>query len=155
MGFFKSYFAPGHSKEEEKKGSGKKAAGKATQGALAAGSVPGVATPTSTYASRPPSIQSRRASGDPTGDFRNQQRESLLDVKTDVMCNWLYQRQLERQYATGMLPGEGVVLKKGKGDYACCPPQLRDMPNSLHDMAMALNVRVGFQPRTKTHNVLC
>lgn len=41
-----------------------------------------------------------------------------------------------------MLPGEGVVLKKGKNNYTCCPPQLRDIPYGLYDMAMELNVRV-------------
>lgn len=58
------------------------------------------------------------------------------------MCSWLYQRQMEKQYVTGLLPGEGVVIKKGKNNYACCPPQLRDAPGNLHDMAMELNVRV-------------
>ncbi|ORY65012.1 glycosyl transferase family group 2-domain-containing protein [Pseudomassariella vexata] len=95
----------------------------------------------------------RRASFYPTGDFRNHQ-ESLLDVKADVMCSWLYQQQLEKQYATGMLPGEGVVLKKAKGNYSCCPPQLQEMPNSLYDMAMELNVRCAMTVNTRVINVI-
>ncbi|KAI1773548.1 glycosyl transferase family group 2-domain-containing protein [Hypoxylon cercidicola] len=106
---------------------------------------------------RPASL-SRHASAYPSslyprGDFRND-HESLINVKADVMCSWLYQQQLERQYATGILPGEGVVLKKGKNNYACCPPQLRDIPNSLHDMAMQLNVRCAMTVNTRVINVI-
>jgi hypothetical protein len=159
----KSYFAPGKaSKDEQKKGHGKKAS-KADNTTVmmnltpsgrtsppvagptpVPGSTPGVLTPGShatPYGSRPASVISRRSMY-PAGDFRNSRRESLLDVKTDVMCNWLYQQQLEKQYVTGMLPGEGVVIKKGKNNYASCPPQLRELPGSLYEMAMELNVRV-------------
>lgn len=103
--------------------------------------------------SRPGSLYSRRSIY-PAGDFRNTARDSLLDVKTDVMCSWLYQRQMEKQYVTGMLPGEGVVIKKGRNNYACCPPQLRDLPGNLHDMAMQLNVRCAMTVNTRIVNVI-
>ncbi|KAI5922713.1 glycosyl transferase family group 2-domain-containing protein [Camillea tinctor] len=169
MSFLKSYFAPGQSKDEGEKGHSKKAskdmaesilmepgplaraALKAPEPSLALGSFPGTATPTSPIGSRPASLYP--ASIFPNGDFRNA-RESLLDVKSDVMCSWLYQQQLERQYATGMLPGEGVVLKKGKNNYSCCPPQLRDIPNSLYEMAMELNVRCAMTVNTRVINVI-
>ncbi|KAL7623408.1 hypothetical protein AAE478_007090 [Parahypoxylon ruwenzoriense] len=89
----------------------------------------------------------------PVGDFRNA-RENIVDVKADVVCSWLYQQQLERQYATGMLPGEGVILKKGKNNYACCPPQLREIPNGLFDMSMELNVRCAMTVNTRVINVI-
>lgn len=148
MGFLKSYFAPGKSKDEGEKGHSKKPSEAISENSLkndgAIGRTAPVATPnfsipTTPMGSRPPS--SYRGSLYPSGDFRNA-RESLLDVKADVMCSWLYQQQLERQYATGILPGEGVVLKKGRNDYACCPAQLQDMRYSLYDMVMELNVRV-------------
>jgi hypothetical protein len=149
MGFLKSYFAPGKGKEEGEKGHSKKPSEAVSEASLKhVGAVTGRTAPAATpnfsiaatpIGSRPPS--SYRASLYPSGDFRNA-RESLLDVKADVMCSWLYQQQLERQYATGILPGEGVVLKKGRNDYACCPPQLQEMKYSLYDMAMELNVRV-------------
>ncbi|KAI3322452.1 glycosyl transferase family group 2-domain-containing protein [Xylariaceae sp. AK1471] len=162
MGFLKSYFAPGKSKDEGEKGHSKKPseavsetslkrlgdAGRTAPAATPNFSIPGAATP---IGSRPPS--SYRASLYPSGDFRNA-RESLLDVKADVMCSWLYQQQLERQYATGVLPGEGVVLKKGRNDYACCPPQLQDMKYSLYDMAMELNVRCAMTVNTRVINVI-
>ncbi|KAK6192882.1 hypothetical protein LQW54_013018 [Pestalotiopsis sp. IQ-011] len=120
------------------------------------GSTPDLLTPSGVgtpNGSRPGSIYSRRALY-PPGDFRNTARESLLDVKTDVMCSWLYQRQMEKQYVTGLLPGEGVVIKKGKNNYACCPPQLRDAPGNLHDMAMELNVRCAMTVNTRVVNVI-
>ncbi|KAI0164495.1 glycosyl transferase family group 2-domain-containing protein [Hypoxylon sp. FL1284] len=130
MSFIKSYFAPGRAKDEED------VLGKtAEHPTVAEGNIQG---PTSIY---------------PRGDFRNAQ-ESLLDVKGDVMCSWLYQQQLERQYATGILPGEGVVLKKGKNNYACCPAYLQDVPNNLHDMAMQLNVRCAMTVNTRVINVI-
>lgn len=146
MSFLKSYFAPGKGKNEEEKGHGKKVSEVSGTGMkqLGAGRAAPMATPNfsipgTPMESRPGS--SHRGSLYPTGDFRNA-RESLIDVKADVMCSWLYQQQLERQYATGILPGEGVVLKKGRNNYACCPPHLQEMKYSLYDMAMELNVRV-------------
>lgn len=159
MSFLKSYFAPGQGKNEgEKKGSkdskghGKKVS-EVSETSLKHLSAEKAAAPAATpnyslsgtpmsrtpMGSRPGS--SYRSSLYPTGDFRNA-RESLIDVKADVMCSWLYQQQLERQYATGILPGEGVVLKKARNSYACCPPQLQEMKYSLYDMAAELNVRV-------------
>lgn len=152
----KSYFAPGQKNEDEKKGHDKKPLGTvdlktlppaklgAAQGAPAPTPMSGLTTPKSPYGSRPGSLYSNhRASYFPQGDFRNN-ADNLADVKADVMCSWLYQSQLERQFATGMLPGEGVVLKKGKNNFACCPPQLRDIRNGLYESAMELNVRVSY-----------
>ncbi|KAI1841178.1 hypothetical protein JX266_012645 [Neoarthrinium moseri] len=172
MGFLKSYLAPGRAKKEEEKQGHKKNSGaqdetnmkdmtsaskktaQYSRGTPVAGSTPGVITPSSQYGSRPASVYSRRTSLYPQGDFRNSARDSLLDVKADVMCNWLYQQQLEKQYATGMLPGEGAVIKKGRNDYACCPPLLRNMQGSLFEMAMELNVRCAMTVNTRVINVI-
>ncbi|KAI1333718.1 glycosyl transferase family group 2-domain-containing protein [Xylariaceae sp. FL0016] len=160
---FKSYFAPGHVKEEGEKKHGKKTSEVVSETSLQnlhppasallrapeatpMTSIPGSATPRSLDNSRPASLY-------PVGDFRHA-RETLLDVKADVMSSWLHQQQLERQYATGILPGEGVVVKKGKNNYACCPPQLRDMPYGLYDMCMELNVRCAMTVNTRVINVI-
>ncbi|KAI1363724.1 glycosyl transferase family group 2-domain-containing protein [Xylaria arbuscula] len=158
MSFLKSYFAPGKGQDGgEKKGHDKKPAPitEASVHHLSAGGAAPLPTPNFSMPGTPARslMGSRPASLYPTGDFRNA-RESLLDVKSDVMCSWLYQQQLERQYATGILPGEGVVLKKGRNNYACCPPQLRDMQNSLYDMAMELNVRCAMTVNTRIINVI-
>ncbi|KAI0206843.1 glycosyl transferase family group 2-domain-containing protein [Astrocystis sublimbata] len=162
MGFLKSYFAPGKDKKEEEKssnnGKGKVSEVRETSmkqigaGRPAVPSYPPLTTPNYSIPGSP--MGSRPASIYPTGDFRNGPRESLLDVKADVMCSWLYQQQLERQYATGILPGEGVVLKKGRNNYACCPPQLQDMKYSLYDMAMELNVKCAMTINTRVINVI-
>ncbi|KAI3342225.1 glycosyl transferase family group 2-domain-containing protein [Ustulina deusta] len=161
MSFLKSYFAPGKGgkgKDEGQKGHGKKPSEVSETGLKHPGaegspplptpnfSIPGTPMFRTPMGSRPVSVY-------PTGDFRNA-RESLIDVKADVMCSWLYQQQLERQYATGILPGEGVVLKKGRNSYACCPPQLQEMKYSLYDMAMELNVRCAMTVNTRVINVI-
>ncbi|KAK7931686.1 Glucans biosynthesis glucosyltransferase H [Apiospora marii] len=162
----KSYFAPGQKKEDEKTGHDKKPPGTvdlktlppaklgSAQGAPAPTPMSGLTTPKSPYGSRPGSLYSNhRASYFPQGDFRNN-ADNLADVKADVMCSWLYQSQLERQFATGMLPGEGVVLKKGKNNFACCPPQLRDIRNGLYESAMELNVRCAMTVNTRVIGVI-
>ncbi len=88
----------------------------------------------SRFSSRPSSIY-------PAGDFRNATRQSILDIKSDVMVNWLHQQQLERLW--GMENGrEGIVLKKSKGDFTCSPPALRS--NLFFNQVVAMNVRVSF-----------
>ena len=121
------------------------AAETATTGLPQAGLTTPASGPTSlgdpaSLASRPDSLRSSSLLY-PAGDFRND-AESAGDVRAEVVCNYMYQRQLERGYTTGLLPTEGVVLKKGKNDYTCCPPDLRQYQYSLYDMTMELNVRV-------------
>src|SRR3954470_16893561 len=65
---------------------------------------------------------SRPTSTYPEGDFRNGPRESVLDIKSDVMVSYLHQQQLEKMSANGA-PGEGVILKKSKGNFTCFPTQ--------------------------------
>ncbi|KAI0842476.1 glycosyl transferase family group 2-domain-containing protein [Hypoxylon sp. FL0890] len=163
MGFLRSYFTPGHAKGKGDNAHGEKPAetpretgqdeprSNAPTSTPTTALAPGIVAPRSPYISRAASANT--SSIFPTGDFRNA-RESIINVKSDVVCSWLYQQQLERQYATGMLPGEGVVLKKGKNDYACCPPQLRDIPNGLYDMSMVLNVRCAMTVNTRIINVI-
>ncbi|KAI0144157.1 glycosyl transferase family group 2-domain-containing protein [Hypoxylon sp. NC0597] len=163
MRFLRSYLTPGQAKGEGQNSHNKKPAKgpnetvqdnpgpNAPLSTPTAALSPGVATPRGPYASRAGSINA--SSIFPAGDFRNA-RESILNVKSDVVCSWLYQQQLERQYATGMLPGEGVILKKGKNDYTCCPPHLRDIPNGLYDMSMELNVRCAMTVNTRVINVI-
>lgn len=83
----------------------------------------------------------RPSSKFPYGDFRNTPRQSLLDLKADVMVNWLEQIQLEMLWSTGM-PGEGVVLKKGRNDFTCAPKKLRSA-STFFDQVVAMNVRVS------------
>ena len=67
---------------------------------------------------------------------------SIVDVKNDMMVNWLYEQQLRKQYASGLDQVEGVVLKKARGDFTCFPPELQADPTGLFAMVVKMNVRV-------------
>ncbi|KAH7026412.1 glycosyl transferase family group 2-domain-containing protein [Microdochium trichocladiopsis] len=163
---FKSYFTPGRAAAQEngkeqnekkdtktKKNKKSKSSDAKTKGSSGnddpsdghLGTTVSYTPGTSTPRSHP---GSRRAS------FLAGDADSQMDVRADIMCNWLYQQQLEKQYATGMIPGEGVVVKKSRDSYACYPPQLADMPGSLYDMSMALNVRCAMTVNTRVISVI-
>lgn len=92
---------------------------------------PGNATP---WGSRPASIY-------PVGDFRNSQSENINEIKCDVMVNWLYQQQMERLWTAGG-HDEGVVLKRSKAQYTCCPADIIEEPYGFFKAVETLNVRV-------------
>lgn len=77
----------------------------------------------------------------PVGDFRNATAEELLDIKSEVMVNWLYQQQMEMLWTAGNAD-EGIMLKKARGEYACCPSDIVDERNGFFEAIEALNVRV-------------
>lgn len=93
----------------------------------------GFQTPAGGRLSRPASIY-------PVGDFRNSPRESVLDIKSDVMVTWLHSQQLERMWGHEN-DNEGVVLKKQRGDFTCSPATLRG--SIFFDQVMAMNVKVS------------
>lgn len=95
---------------------------------------------TSTPGSCP--LTSRPSSIFPDGDFRNAPLENVLHIKADVMVSWLHQQQVEKLWSTS-LPGEGVILKKARDSFTCCPPSLRNEENGLFDYVAAMNVRVS------------
>ena len=84
--------------------------------------------------SRPPSIY-------PNGDFRNSTLGEINDIKCDVMVNYLHQQQLELMWSAGGMD-EGVILKKARNNFTCCPPELANQQGDLYDMICELNVRV-------------
>jgi hypothetical protein len=96
----------------------------------------GIATPRS-YVSRAPSTY-------PEGDFRNGGMDDIIEIKCDVMVNWLHQQQLELMWTTGA-PGEGVVLKKTRDAFTSCPYELSSERGDLFDAVRRLNVRVCLQ----------
>jgi len=98
---------------------------------------PGSATPGNgtPYGSRPVSLY-------PVGDFRNSQSEDINEIKCDVMVNWLYQQQMERLWTAGG-HDEGVVLKKSRAAYTCCPADIVEEPYGFFKAIETLNVRVS------------
>jgi hypothetical protein len=77
----------------------------------------------------------------PTGDFRNNTSGQIMDLKADVMANWLHHRQQERMWTYGSWD-EGVILKKARDDYVCCPSNLLRNRNGFYDCVKKLNVKV-------------
>lgn len=92
----------------------------------------GAATP---FGSRPASVF-------PEGDFRNHAKEEILDIKCDMMVNNLYQQQMELLWTAGG-HDEGILLKKSRGKYACCPSDLESEPVGFFKAVETLNVRVS------------
>lgn len=82
-----------------------------------------------------------RTSPYPAGDFRNSSIPDINDMKTEIMCNYLHQQQLKKMWSNGSLE-EGVLLKKSRGEYTCCPSDLRLQRHGLFDAVKILNVRV-------------
>ena len=129
MGLFKSYLKP-HKKAEEAEPAKPMEMSTAVSTPLG---VSGSGTPRYSL-SRPTSLY-------PTGDFRNSAMDDIKDIKADVMINWLHQQQLEKMWANGG-QSEGVILKKSRDDYTCCPPELAQYTGDFFDAVRALNVRV-------------
>lgn len=67
------------------------------------------------------------------------------EIKHEVMVNYLYQQQCSHLWV-GELAGEaeGVLLRKQRGYYMACPPQLAVSP--LATSCAALNVQVRLIP---------
>jgi hypothetical protein len=120
-----------------------------TPGFNTPGLTSGAATPTW---SRPGSIY-------PPGEYRNSHADDINEIKCDVMVNWLYQQQMERLWTAGGLD-EGVVLKKSRGAYTCCPGDIVEEPYGFFKAVETLNVRVSirtlqllrYQARRKADN---
>ncbi|KAK4157392.1 glycosyl transferase family group 2-domain-containing protein [Chaetomidium leptoderma] len=88
--------------------------------------------PTPRYGSRPQSISGRSMKS--TGS-------SVLDeIKHEVMVNYLYQQQCSHLWVSdGSGEIEGVLLRKARGQYMACPPQLGNSP--FAQACAALNVQ--------------
>ncbi len=84
----------------------------------------------------------------PVGDQRNTDSVALNEIRNDMMVNSLHEQQLRKQYANPYELTEGVVLKKGRGSFTCCPAQMATIPNSLYAMVMQMNVRCAMTVNT-------
>lgn len=72
------------------------------------------------------------------------------DIKHEVMVNYLYQQQCSRLWVSdGSGEVEGVLLRKVRGQYLACPPQLADSPFAM--ACTTLNVPVGTFPLFPNH----
>ncbi|KAF2186273.1 hypothetical protein K469DRAFT_573231 [Zopfia rhizophila CBS 207.26] len=72
----------------------------------------------------------------------------MTDIKCELMVNFLHSKQEERIWTLGE-PGEGVMLKKSKGRYACCPVELQSDNSNFYDMVAQMNVRAAMTVNTR------
>ncbi|KAK3367330.1 glycosyl transferase family group 2-domain-containing protein [Lasiosphaeria ovina] len=83
--------------------------------------------------SRPQSISGRSVRSAGSSMF-------LDDIKHEVMVNYLYQQQCSHLWVSdGSGEIEGVLLRKARGQYMACPPQLGNSPFAM--ACAALNVQ--------------
>ena len=69
--------------------------------------------------------------------------EEMSDTRCEIMVSWLHQQQIEKTWFEVRADDEGVVLKKSKGEYVCCPEHVAEAPNGFCRAVEALNVRVS------------
>lgn len=134
MSFFRSYFQPGKAAVSQ--------TAKEKQPLDNVGDPAPASSNRSIASSSGDDRYSRRSTYYPAGDFRNQTSDEIIDIKCDVMVNYLHQQQLESMWSTGG-PGEGVVLKKLKDRFTCCPDDLSLYRGELFDAVSALNVKAS------------
>ncbi|KAL2150159.1 hypothetical protein VTH82DRAFT_7835 [Thermothelomyces myriococcoides] len=88
--------------------------------------------PTPRFSSRPQSISGR--------SVRSTGSSVLDEIKHEVMVNYLYQQQCSHLWISdGSGEIEGVLLRKTRGQYLACPPQLVNSPFAM--ACTALNVQ--------------
>lgn len=59
------------------------------------------------------------------------------------MVSWLHQQQIEKTWFDVHADDEGVVLKKSKGEYVCCPEYVAGASDGFCKAVEALNVRAS------------
>lgn len=94
--------------------------------------------PTPRNFSRPQSVSGRSIRSVRT----NNSSMFMDDIRHEVMVNYLYQQQCSQLWVSdGSGDVEGVLLRKSRGHYMACPPQLGSTPFAM--ACAALNVQVG------------
>ncbi len=92
--------------------------------------------PSPRHGSRPQSLSGRSVRSTGSSIF-------LDDIKHEVMVNYLYQQQCSHLWVSdGSGEIEGVLLRKARGQYMACPPQLGTSPFALACTALNVQVRL-------------
>lgn len=68
---------------------------------------------------------------------------ALYAIQHDLLASWLHTLSLEKQWTTKNAPNEAVFIKRGKKDYAQCPPEDEVCCSSLREAVAAMNVKVS------------
>lgn len=74
--------------------------------------------------------------------WRSEGSHEIRDVKCDVLAHWLRAKQEEKMW-TEKRPGEGVFVKRSKGNYSFAPVELINDGTHLYEAIAKMNVRVS------------
>lgn len=78
----------------------------------------------------------------------------VLDIRHDVIVNYLYQKQCTSMWIEDTSGArEGVLVKKSKADYLCCPPMLAHSP--FAQAMTALNVQAAMTIKSRVVSTFC
>lgn len=95
----------------------------------------------------PATLGSRRPSF--SGSMRSMQSGFMEEIKHEVMVNYLFQQQCGRLWVgDGSGELEGVLIRKSRGNYMACPPQLANSAFAYYcaqlnvQVAMTVNSRI-------------
>ncbi|KAF4535497.1 putative glycosyl transferase family 2 protein [Lasiodiplodia theobromae] len=146
----KSYFAP-RKGEDKKKNAAKPDVSNEKAVEARPDSLPPLDSPRPAYLAG--SSGSSPYGSRPNSLYRNSGMDQLSEIKCDVMVNWLHSQQEEKLWCAGEYE-EGVVLKKARGSYACCPAELAEEPNGFLKAVEQLNVRVAMTVNTRVIKIL-
>lgn len=154
MGYFKNYFKPVKAQQEAKARQDPVVQSEAGSIEMKHSSPQILASPLE----RPASInhssgtpwQSRPASLLASDGLEGQE---ITEMKCEVMVSWLHQQQLEKLWFESTA-GEGVVLRKSKGVYICCPEKLAEESTGFCSAIETLNVKVRTVVMTRVVFVL-
>lgn len=100
-----------------------------------------VASSYATHSSHGSAHRSLSVGAPSDSDSRSTASAAIRHIKCEVLSNWLHAKCEEKMWTSGR-PGEGVFVKKAKGEYAQCPPSRSTDSSNLHRAVVALNVRV-------------
>ena len=79
--------------------------------------------------------------------------DTIQDIKCEILANWLHTKQEEKVWTTSSA-GEGVFVKKSKGNYACAPYESIGDGSNMYQSITTLNVRVSLRTLRLLHELL-
>ncbi|KAI9787052.1 MAG: hypothetical protein M1816_007723 [Peltula sp. TS41687] len=114
--------------------------------------------PTREHGTRSPTLMGSPQGSRPTSSYQyplgDVEPDALLQLKSEMMVEHVWKQQRQKMWSVGR-PGEGVVLKKARGDYVSAPQSLAYRPNGLFEAVRAMNVRVAMTVSTNLMKIIC
>ncbi|KAG9691954.1 hypothetical protein KCU95_g7525, partial [Aureobasidium melanogenum] len=87
-----------------------------------------------------------------SADFQSGAMQRLNDTKYGIMVNHIWSQQSQLLWYAGG-EDEGVVIKSGRDQFVCCPPDL-ERPGGFFEAIKALNVKSAMTVNTRVISIL-